>query len=95
MTHIHNLVQTFALGNPRVHFTLRHNGRRQQTFQRGSTLNRIHSVLGGATCKHLAETYLNADIEISGFIGSPASSRAGTRKCTRLSTVDRFETNFF
>jgi DNA mismatch repair protein MutL len=79
MGHISRLMTTFALGNPAIHFRLRHNGRDVVDWPPDSSLkDRIHAALGAETCRRLHEVHLDADVHVHGFVSEPEHTRPGT-----------------
>jgi DNA mismatch repair protein MutL len=79
--HISDTLTRTALAWPCIHFRFVHNGRELGNWSPArSLLNRVLDVLGADLQDRLFEVGLKtADIQVSGFVGSPANSRTTSR----------------
>src|SRR5262245_16813700 len=76
--HVTNLVQHYALANPRLGFLLVHNGRDAiRVTPAQSTRERAYQILGGALVEKLVEVSREAEgIRVAGFVSNPQEQRS-------------------
>lgn len=80
LSHTSQLVMTYALAYPEIHFRLSHNGKQIADFPgEVDRLNRIYSVLGAESSRRLYAIYLDSDAYITGYVSEPAYTKPGTQ----------------
>ncbi|WP_035259256.1 DNA mismatch repair endonuclease MutL [Desulfatirhabdium butyrativorans] len=81
MSHIAEIINTIALGNPGIQFKLSHNGHVIYHFSKaGSVADRLYEILGPATTGRLKSfSQEQEDAKISGWVGEPTLTRTNGR----------------
>lgn len=81
LEHIATLLNTIALANPEISFTLINNGKVSFKLPRSESLERRIADIFGSTTKEamIPLFYGGTDFGMSGFIGKPVISRSGSK----------------
>lgn len=75
--HISDVVTRMAVSRPDIAFTLSVDGRETIKVQKGNLLRRMEQLVGKNASSHLYSLHnVNSDIEIAGFVSSPALVRS-------------------
>ncbi|NUN15106.1 MAG: DNA mismatch repair endonuclease MutL [Myxococcales bacterium] len=80
LSHTSQLIMTYALAYPEIHFRLTHNAKRIADFPgEVDRLNRVFSVLGPESSRRLYEIYLDSDAYVTGYVSEPTYTKPGTQ----------------